>query len=370
MATLIDSQIQTGESRESLVSSLPVFDEQLPERYVPLGAGGFAKTYLDQNTGKCLRISNVSDYLLNYIICSGSKHLNGVYGFQRVIDSNSSEKIPCEFAVYMYDKAISYSEHDIGLSRAFKLVKNKDGDVRMITKMDKLYQVPSDLSIGQVALSLERSAKAIEEMHSQGIIHRDLKDEHLMEDIEGSAKLVDFDLAIYDPFISQDVGILMGTAHYMSPEQIRSEVLDKRTDVYSFGIITAKRLIGSQYLNIQKVISGKSPNIPTAHIMVASHLKGDFIVGSDKAEQINVIADRLESHFQKKSIQSGVNSNESRDEIEARAVVILDVILKMTAKDRDNRFDNCITPISLINFIVHHPLNDAQLSNLRVAYSF
>lgn len=104
-------------------------------------------------------------------------------------------------------------------------------------------------------------AEALVKVHANGIIHRDLKPENILITEEGHPKLIDFGLAKLIERTSEEIlqasddsqthsvlltheGLLMGTAAYMSPEQARGDVVDARTDIFSFGAILYEMLAG------------------------------------------------------------------------------------------------------------------------------
>lgn len=101
--------------------------------------------------------------------------------------------------------------------------------------------------------SLERAvdiftqvASGLAYAHSQGVIHRDLKPSNIMLDDAGNAYLTDFGLAKFaeDSAELTRSGIIVGTPAYMSPEQLRGEPLDHRSDIYSLGVILYSLVVG------------------------------------------------------------------------------------------------------------------------------
>jgi serine/threonine-protein kinase len=98
-------------------------------------------------------------------------------------------------------------------------------------------------------------AQGLAAAHQKGIVHRDLKPENLWVTLEGRIKILDFGLAkVSEPAthpkgivsIASEPGRVMGTAGYMSPEQVRGQPLDHRTDIFSFGTILYEMLAGSR----------------------------------------------------------------------------------------------------------------------------
>jgi serine/threonine-protein kinase len=89
-------------------------------------------------------------------------------------------------------------------------------------------------------------AEALEYAHAQGVVHRDIKPENVLLTTDGSPLLTDFGIgrALDDARRLTSHGMVLGTPEYMSPEQAQGNPVDKRTDLYSLGIMTFHILTG------------------------------------------------------------------------------------------------------------------------------
>lgn len=90
---------------------------------------------------------------------------------------------------------------------------------------------------------------AVHHGHLHGVVHRDLKPQNVLVDSHGRAKVIDFGIARSmaqdTPAVSMtDGGVVLGTLHYMSPEQLRGQAVDLRSDIYSLAVVAFELLAG------------------------------------------------------------------------------------------------------------------------------
>ena len=84
-------------------------------------------------------------------------------------------------------------------------------------------------------------------MHKHGVVHRDLKPENIMVDDEDHIKLIDFGIAMKEDarrITFVDMSATLGTPDYISPEQVKGQRGDQRSDIYSLGVMFYEMLTG------------------------------------------------------------------------------------------------------------------------------
>jgi eukaryotic-like serine/threonine-protein kinase len=87
--------------------------------------------------------------------------------------------------------------------------------------------------------------RALAFAHQQGLVHRDVKPQNVLLNGDGRAQVTDFGIArTLDAVGHTETGTVLGTSHYIAPEQARGERVDAQTDVYSFGVVLYELLAG------------------------------------------------------------------------------------------------------------------------------
>ncbi len=206
-----------------------------------LGAGAMGVVYLAED----LRLGR--QVAIKFLPPSLARSPEGIERFRREVRVASSLNHPHICTVH------DTGEHE---GNAFLVMERLDGEtVRELVDRGPL---PFDEVLG-VAIDV---ADALSAAHANGIIHRDIKPANIFVTTHAGAKVMDFGLAkvvdatgqirpdattafeVDSPAALTSPGAPLGTMAYMSPEQARGEVLDARTDIFSFGAVLYEMLTG------------------------------------------------------------------------------------------------------------------------------
>ena len=239
------------------------------EVVAPLGAGGMGEVYRARDA----RLKR--DVALKILPASVGDDPDRLARFQREAQALAALNHPNIAAIYGFEDAPRQGESHV---RALVL-ELVDGE----TLAERIARgpVPSNDAI----TIAKQIAAALEAAHEQGIVHRDLKPANIKITPEGTVKVLDFGLAklagppalddarageggpytrsgsdpdhtptiaasmsptMTSPALMTGAGVLLGTAAYMSPEQARGRIADKRADIWSFGVVLYEMLTGSR----------------------------------------------------------------------------------------------------------------------------
>jgi len=206
----------------------------------PLGAGGMGEVYRARDT-KLGR-----DVALKILPASFTNDPERVARFRREAQVLASLNHPHIAQIYGLEEASGMQ---------FLVLELVDGE-----SLDKRI-ARGPIPVGEALGFAKQIAEALEAAHEKGIIHRDLKPANIALTDDGQVKVLDFGLAkavettvgsfdptdsprITSPAMMTGVGVILGTAAYMAPEQAKGKAADKRSDIWAFGCVLFEILTG------------------------------------------------------------------------------------------------------------------------------
>jgi serine/threonine-protein kinase len=220
------------------------------EIVAPIGAGGMGEVYRAKDT-KLDR-----DVAIKVLPAELAQDPERLARFEREAKLLASLNHPNIAHVYGFESATLEGGASVHFL-AMELVPGEDLAERL-----KRGAIPVDEAIAIA----KQIAEALEEAHEKGIVHRDLKPANVKLTPDGKVKVLDFGLAkawagedgspvsgsgalSESPTLAHTgtaAGLILGTAAYMSPEQARGKPVDKRADIWSFGVVLFEMLTGRQ----------------------------------------------------------------------------------------------------------------------------
>lgn len=176
---------------------------------------------------------------------------------------------------------------------------------------------------GEEALRVTKEiANALDHAHEKGYIHRDIKPENILFRADNSAVLSDFGVAKGIVGVSRmtHVGTVVGTPHYMSPEQTRGQTVDARSDLYSLGVLFYEMLTGALPYQGEdavtialKHISAPIPKLPLQYQPYQKILEKFLAKDPDQrfqsGQEVSTAIDQLEAASRATYITSSVPEN-------------------------------------------------------------
>jgi serine/threonine protein kinase len=198
-----------------------------------LGTGGMGEVYLAQDMNLGRRVA------LKLLPSEFTKDESRVRRFQQEARAASALNHPNILTI-----------HEIGSVNSTYFIATEYIEGRTLRD----HMSDAQMKTSEVLDVATQVASALAAAHAAGVVHRDIKPENIMLRLDRIVKVLDFGLAKLiereatdteaPTLVNTDAGVVMGTARYMSPEQVRGLAVDARTDVWSLGVVIHEMLTG------------------------------------------------------------------------------------------------------------------------------
>ncbi|HEX6322532.1 MAG TPA: protein kinase [Vicinamibacterales bacterium] len=217
------------------------------EILAPIGAGGMGEVYRARDS----RLDR--DVAIKILPPAFASDADRLMRFTREAKTLASLNHPHIAQIYGLEVAQGFSPAITAL--VMELVDGEDLSQRIAR---------GPIPVGEALAIARQIAEALEAAHEQGIIHRDLKPANIKVRDDGTVKVLDFGLAklsgpaeagshgsdlLNSPTMTSPamtaMGVILGTAAYMSPEQAKGRAADRRADVWAFGVVLHEMLTGT-----------------------------------------------------------------------------------------------------------------------------
>ncbi|TDD93462.1 serine/threonine protein kinase [Actinomadura rubrisoli] len=191
-------------------------------------------------------------------------------------------------------QAFDFGEQD---GRAFLVMELVPGE-----PLDEILARDGGLPVEAVLDLVVQACRALTVAHEAGVVHRDVKPANLMVSPDGTLKITDFGIARRLAAASQtQTGMVMGTAHYISPEQASGQQISPSADVYSLGVVAYECLTGSPPFDGRtpveialKHVRDAPPELPSRVPAAARDLIAEMLAKApeDRPADTGAVADR------------------------------------------------------------------------------
>ena len=141
----------------------------------------------------------------------------------------------------LHPNIVSVYEYGEDDANAFIAMEYVDG-----TGLREYLNRKASFDLGQIVAIVSQVLEALDFAHERGVVHRDVKPANLILTASGAVKVADFGIARIDTSNLTNAGMVMGTPSYMSPEQCQGKDIDRRSDLFSTGVVLYELLTGEK----------------------------------------------------------------------------------------------------------------------------